>query len=45
MILWDSRSVKVLKSWRDVFSVTLVVEDLSNKSNWMITLGGKSWKK
>ena len=37
MILWDSRSVKILKSWRDVFSVSVAVEDLSNKSKWLIT--------
>ena len=28
---WDSRSVKILKSWRDGFSVSVAVEDLSNK--------------
>lgn len=31
MIMWNSRSVKIFKSWRDVFSASVVVKGLSNK--------------
>ena len=37
MVLWDSQSVKILKSSSDVFSVSVVVEDQYNKSKWLIT--------
>ena len=37
MLLWDSQSVKILKSSSDVFSVSEVFEDQYNKSKWLIT--------
>lgn len=32
-----THSVKILNSWSDVFSVSVLVDDLSNKSKWLIT--------
>lgn len=35
--MWDSSKINVWNTWKDVFSVSVVVEDLCNNSKWLIT--------
>lgn len=37
MLLWDNRSATVEKSWRDGFSISVLVEDLKNNTKWLLT--------
>lgn len=37
LLLWDSRSTKVLDSWKCKSLVSAWVEDLANNSKWIIT--------
>eukprot|EP00268_Persea_americana_P001437 TRINITY_DN10442_c1_g1_i1.p1 TRINITY_DN10442_c1_g1~~TRINITY_DN10442_c1_g1_i1.p1 ORF type:complete len:115 (-),score=26.44 TRINITY_DN10442_c1_g1_i1:3-347(-) len=37
LLMWDTRSVSVLNSWKDVFSLPVLVEDLENNSKWLLT--------
>lgn len=37
LLMWDTRSVSVLKSSKDVFSLSVLVEDLKNNSKWLLT--------
>lgn len=37
-VLWDNRSVSIINSWKeDIFFASVLVEDLENKSKWLIT--------
>lgn len=36
-VLLDNRSVSIVNSWKDSFSVSVLVEDLDYKSKWLIT--------
>ncbi|XXG82698.1 hypothetical protein AAC387_Pa10g0596 [Persea americana] len=36
LTLWDTRSVLVVKSYKDVFSLSVLVEDLMNNSKWLL---------
>lgn len=33
----DTRLVSVINSWKDVFSISVLVEDLKNNSIWLLT--------
>lgn len=35
--LWDTRYVSVLQSWKDVFSLSILAEDLKNSAKWLLT--------
>ena len=32
-----SRSISVLRTWKDVFSLSVLVEDIVNNSRWLLT--------
>lgn len=32
LMIWDTRSISVLNSWKDVFSLLVLVEDMKNNS-------------
>lgn len=36
IILWECRFINVLSKWKDVFSVSILVEDLKIKSQWLL---------
>lgn len=36
-VLWDKRSVSIINSRKDLFSPSVLMEDLDNKSKWLIT--------
>lgn len=37
LLLWDTRAVSVIKRWKDVFSMSVLVKDLNNNSKWLLT--------
>lgn len=37
LLMWDSRSFSLLNSWMDVFSISVLLEDLKNSSKWLLT--------
>ena len=37
LTIWDTHLVSVVKSWKDVFSLSVLVEDLTNNSKWLLT--------
>lgn len=36
LLVWDTRSVSVLNSWKDVFSLIVLVEYLEKNSKWLL---------
>ena len=37
LLMWDTRSVPVLNSWQGAFSLSVLVEDQTNNSKWLLT--------
>ena len=37
LLMWDTRSVTVLDSWHGAFSHSVLVEDQTNNSKWLLT--------
>lgn len=37
LLLWDTRSMLMVKSWKDVFSISILVEDLTTNTEWLLT--------
>lgn len=37
LLLWNNRHISICNSWKDIFSISILVEDSGKNSTWLLT--------